>query len=406
MLLSPVLDRVVKTGTLTVVDAHGRVHRGGGVGGPSVTLRLHDPALHRRLVLQPGLAFGEAYMAGTLTVDEGTLYDALDLTLGNVAALADHPLARLARRRKDLTRRAHAYNPIGRAHRNVAHHYDLSLALYDLFLDRDRLYSCGYFLDPDDSLEVAQRNKMRHVAAKLRLSPGQKVLDIGSGWGGLALYLAELADVDVTGVTLSAEQHRVSTELARAAGLADRVRFQLCDYRQVTGTYDRIASVGMFEHVGPAHHRAFFAKVGELLVDDGVMLLHSIGRMSPPGYVNPWLTKYIFPGGSTPALSEVFRAVERTGLWVLDVEILRLHYIWTLRHWRERFAARRDEARGLYGERFCRMWEFYLVAAELAFHHFGHMVFQMQLAHRQDAVPVTRDHITDFERAEHPIRAG
>jgi cyclopropane-fatty-acyl-phospholipid synthase len=252
MLLSPVLDRVVKTGTLTVVDAHGRVHRGGGVGGPSVTLRLHDPALHRRLVLQPGLAFGEAYMAGTLTVDEGTLYDALDLTLGNVAALADHPLARLARRRKDLTRRAHAYNPIGRAHRNVAHHYDLSLALYDLFLDRDRLYSCGYFLDPDDSLEVAQRNKMRHVAAKLRLSPGQKVLDIGSGWGGLALYLAELADVDVTGVTLSAEQHRVSTELARAAGLADRVRFQLCDYRQVTGTYDRIVSVGMFEHVGPA----------------------------------------------------------------------------------------------------------------------------------------------------------
>jgi cyclopropane-fatty-acyl-phospholipid synthase len=322
------------------------------------TNAIHDPALHRRLVLQPGLAFGEAYMDGTLTVDEGTLYDALDLMLGNVAALAGHPLARLARGRKDLTRRLHAYNPIGRAQRNVAHHYDLSLALYDLFLDRDRLYSCGYFLHPDDSLEVAQRNKMRHVAAKLRLSPGQKVLDIGSGWGGLALYLAELADVDVTGVTLSAEQHRVSTELAHAAGLAERVRFQLCDYRQVTGTYDRIVSVGMFEHVGPQHYRAFFAKVGELLADDGVMLLHSIGRMSPPGYVNPWVTKYIFPGGSTPALSEVLRAVERTGLWALDVEVLRLHYIWTLRHWRERFAARRDEACALYGERFCRMWEF------------------------------------------------
>jgi cyclopropane-fatty-acyl-phospholipid synthase len=397
MLLSSVLDRVVKTGTLTVVDAHGRAHRFAGVGGPAVTIRLHDPALHRRLVLKPGLAFGEAYMDGTLTVDEGTLYDALDLTLANVAALADHPLARLARRRKDLTRRVHAYNPVGRAQRNVAH-YDLSLALYDLFLDKDRLYSCGYFRHPDDSLEVAQRNKMLHLAAKLRLSPGQRVLDLGSGWGGLALYLAQLADVDVTGVTLSAEQHRVSTELARAAGLADRVRFRLCDYRQVRGTYDRIVSVGLLEHVGPHHYRTLFAKVGELLAEDGVTVLHSIGRMSPPGYVNPWLTKYIFPGGSTPALSEVFRTVERTGLWVLDVEILRRHYIWTLRHWRERFAARRDEARALYGERFCRMWEFYLVAAELAFHHFGHMVFQMQLAHRQDAAPATRDHITDFER--------
>jgi cyclopropane-fatty-acyl-phospholipid synthase len=400
MLLSHLLDRLVKTGTLTVVDAHGHVHRFAGAGGPSVTIRLHDPALHRRLVLQAGLAFGEAYMDGTLTVEEGTLYDALDLALGNLAALADHPVARLLRNRRNLVRRVDAYNPIGRAERNVAHHYDLSLDLYDLFLDQDRLYSCAYFVNPDDSLEVAQRNKMLHVAAKLCLSPGQKVLDLGSGWGGLALYLAELADVDVTGVTLSAEQHKVSTELARAAGLAERVRFQRCDYRQVTGTYDRIVSVGMFEHVGPQHHRTFFAKVGELLAEDGVMLLHSIGRMAPPGYVNPWLTKYIFPGGSTPALSEVFRAVERAGLWVLDVEILRQHYIWTLRLWQERFAARRDEARAIYGERFCRMWEFYLVGAEMTFHHFGQMVFQMQLGRRQDAVPVTRDGIAEFERAE------
>ena len=400
-LLSPFLDRLVTIGTLTVVDAHGHRHRFAGGAGPSVTIRLHDPALHRRLVLHAGLAFGEAYMDGTLTVEEGTLYDALDLTMGNLAALADHPLARLGRSRKNLVRRLHAYNPIGRSERNVAHHYDLSLALYDLFLDKDRLYSCAYFVHPDDSLEVAQHNKMAHVAAKLCLSPGQKILDLGSGWGGLARYLAGLADVDVTGVTLSAEQHRTSTELAAGAGLSERVRFQRCDYRQVTGTYDRIAAVGILEHVGPAHYRTFFAKVGELLAEDGVMLLHSIGRMSPPGYVNPWFTKYIFPGGSTPALSEVFRAVERAGLWVLDVEILRQHYIWTLRHWRERFAARRDEARALYGERFCRMWEFYLVGAELTFRHFGHMVFQMQLSHRQDAVPVTRDYIADFERAEH-----
>ncbi len=401
MLLSPVLDRLVKTGSLTVVDAHGHGHRFAGVGGPSVTIRLHDPALHRRLVLRPGLAFGEAYMDGTLTVEEGTLYDALDLTLGNIAALADHPLFRLAQNRRNLVRRAHAYNPIGRAQRNVAHHYDLSLDLYDLFLDKNRIYSCAYFRYPDDSLEVAQRNKMLHVAAKLGLSPGQRVLDLGSGWGGLALFLAELADVDVTGVTLSAEQHRVSTDLARAAGLAERVHFQLCDYRQVTGTYDRIAAVGILEHVGPQHYRTFFAKAAELLTEDGVMVLHSIGRMAPPGYVNPWVTKYIFPGGSTPALSEVLAAVEKSGLWVLDVEILRRHYIWTLRHWRERFAARRDEAQALYGERFCRMWEFYLVAAEMAFHHFGHMVFQLQLGHHQDAVPVTRDYITDFERSKH-----
>ena len=271
------------------------------------------------------------------------------------------------------------------------------MALYDLFLDQDRLYSCGYFRHPDDTLEVAQHNKMRHVAAKLCLSPGQKVLDIGSGWGGLARYLAQVAEVDVTGVTLSAEQHRTSTEVAAGAGLSERVRFRRCDYRQVNGTFDRIVSVGMFEHVGPQHYRAFFAKAKELLADDGVMLLHSIGRISPPGYVNPWITKYIFPGGSTPALSEVFRAVEGAGLWVLDVEILRQHYIWTLAHWRERFAARRDEAAALHGERFCRMWEFYLVAAEMAFHHFGHMVFQMQLAHRPDAVPVTRDYIAGFE---------
>jgi cyclopropane-fatty-acyl-phospholipid synthase len=397
--LSPFLDRLVTSGTLTVADAHGHVHRFGDGGGPSATIRLHDPGLHLRLALRPGLAFGEAYMDGTLTVEDGTLYDAVDLILRNLAGLADHPLARLGRRRKDLFRRVHAYNPIGRAGRNAAHHYDLSLSLYDLFLDKDRLYSCAYFTHPDDDLEVAQRNKMLHLTAKLRLSPGQRILDIGSGWGGLALYLAELADVDVTGVTLSAEQHRVSTDLARAAGLDGRVRFELGDYRQVTGTFDRIVSVGMFEHVGPAHYRTFFDKAAELLTDDGVMLLHSIGRMAPPGYVNPWVTKYIFPGGSTPALSEVFRAVERAGLCVLDVEVLRRHYIWTLRQWRARFAARRDEAQTLYGERFCRMWEFYLVAAELAFEHFEHMVFQMQLGHHQDAVPVTRDYISDFERS-------
>ena len=287
MLLAPVLDRLVKTGTLTVVDAHGRVDRFAGVDGPSVTIRLHDPALHRRLVLRPGLAFGEAYMDGTLTVEEGTLYDALDLTVGNVRGPGRPPAgppvgrpaepgptgARLQPDRQGRAQRRPPLRPVARPLRPVSR--------------RGPHLQLRIFRHTDDSLEVAQRNKLLHVAAKLCLSPGQDVLDLGSGWGGLALYLAELADVDVTGVTLSAERHRVSTETARDRGLEERVRFKLCDYRQVTGTYDRIAAVGILEHVGPQHYRTFFAKAGELLADDGVMVLHSIGRMSSPGTSTP-----------------------------------------------------------------------------------------------------------------------
>jgi cyclopropane-fatty-acyl-phospholipid synthase len=299
---------------------------------------------------------------------------------------------------KRLLRAIHTYNPIERAQRNVAHHYDLSDALYELFLDCDRQYSCAYFVTGNDSLEVAQDNKKLHLAAKLLLQPGQKVLDIGSGWGGLGLYLARLAGVDVTGVTLSVEQQKVSQERARAAGIADHVRFHLRDYRQETGKYDRIVSVGMFEHVGTRHYREFFAKVRDLLTDDGVMLLHSIGRVGPPDGTNPWLRKYIFPGGYTPALSEVFSAVEKVGLWVTDVEVLRLHYATTLREWRRRFDLNRDRIRAIYDERFCRMWEFYLVGCELSFRYLGQMVFQMQLSRRLGTVPLTRDYIADFER--------
>jgi cyclopropane-fatty-acyl-phospholipid synthase len=364
-----------------------------------VTMRLHDPALHHRLLVKPDLALGEAYMDGTLTVEDGTIYDLLDLACRNAATLDSYPLQRLQEALKRVLRRLHTYNPIGRAQRNVAHHYDLSDRLYDLFLDNDRQYSCAYFVTDNDSLEVAQDNKKLHLAAKLRLEPGQKLLDIGSGWGGLALYLARLAGVDATGVTLSVEQQKVASERAAAAGLADEVRFHLRDYREENGRYDRIVSVGMFEHVGTQHYRTFFRKVRELLSDDGVMLLHSIGRMTPPGGANPWLRKYIFPGGYTPALSEVLSAVERAGLWVLDVEILRLHYASTLREWRRRFEANRGKVRALYDERFCRMWEFYLAGCEVSFRYLGQMVFQMQLAKRQDAVPLTRDYIAEFERA-------
>src|SRR3990170_674563 len=302
MLASHLLRRMIAVGTLRVVDANGRAHVFSGAPGPEATVRLHDRALHHRLLFNPRLAAGEAYMDGTLTVEGGTLYDLLDLAGRNIAGLDSHPLSALRTWFGKAVRVVHTYNPVPRARRNVAHHYDLSGALYDLFLDADRQYSCAYFVGDNDSLEVAQDNKKLHLASKLLLEPGQRVLDIGSGWGGLALYLARLADVDVTGVTLSAEQQRVAERRAKEAGLSDRVRFHLCDYREVTGGFDRIVSVGMFEHVGVAHFGAYFRKVRELLTEDGVALLHSIGRMDPPGATDPWIRKYIFPGGYTPAL--------------------------------------------------------------------------------------------------------
>jgi cyclopropane-fatty-acyl-phospholipid synthase len=402
MLASHLFRRAIVIGTLTVIDADGHRHVfSGAAPGPSVTVRLKDRSLHHKLLLHPKLALGEAYMEGTLTLEEGgSLYELLDLAGHNMAAVEIHPLQALQQRLARVLRFLHTYNPAHRSRQNVAHHYDLSDTLYDLFLDKDRQYSCAYFSDPEGGLETAQQNKKLHLAAKLLLRPGQKLLDIGSGWGGLALYLAQIGGVDVTGVTLSTEQHKVSERRAREAGLADRVRFHLRDYREEAGRYDRIVSVGMFEHVGAPNYRTFFAKVKSLLAEDGVCLLHSIGRMDPPGGTNPWLRKYIFPGGYTPALSEVLAAVEQVGLWVTDIEILRLHYASTLREWRRRFEANRDRIRELYDERFCRMWEFYLVGCEIAFRYMGQMVFQMQLARRQDAVPLTRDYVTDFERQQ------
>ncbi|QQS12927.1 MAG: class I SAM-dependent methyltransferase [Rhodospirillales bacterium] len=402
MLLATVLRRVLHTGTLTIVDAAGRAHRVvEAPPGPPVTIRIHDRATELRIALSPRLAFGEAYMAGTLTVDDGRLYDFLDLLGRNMAALERSAWLKWSIRLQAVTRWFEQRNPVGRARANVAHHYDLDGALYDLFLDHDRQYSCAYFATPDVPLEAAQAAKKRHLLAKLMVDPDHKVLDIGSGWGGMGLYIARESGADVTGVTLSIEQHGVSQRRAKAEGLADRARFKLQDYRHETGVYDRIVSVGMFEHVGAAHYDEFFGKVSSLLKDDGVMLLHAIGRMEPPGGTNPWIRKYIFPGGYSPALSEVLAAVERAGLWVTDIEILRLHYAETLRHWRGRFMANRDRALALPGidERFCRMWEFYLASCEMSFRHMNQMVFQMQIAKRQDAVPPTRDYIHDAERA-------
>jgi cyclopropane-fatty-acyl-phospholipid synthase len=406
MLFAHLLGHIITAGSLRVLDADGQSYVFSGEAGPSATIRLHDRALGRKLFLNPRLHLGEAYMDGTLTIESGTLYDFLDLCALNVERHIErapmHPLRPFYAGFGNFLRGLQQYNPMPRARANVAHHYDLSDRLYELFLDADRQYSCAYFTSPEDTLETAQLNKKRHLAAKLLLSPGQRVLDIGSGWGGLALYLARECGVDVTGLTLSSEQLKIANQRAAAAGLSDRVRFHLRDYREETGTYDRIVSVGMFEHVGIVHFGAFFDGIKRLLADDGVALVHAIGRGEGPGVTNPWIRKYIFPGGYSPALSEVLPVVEKSGLWATDIEILRLHYAETLRAWRRRFDANRDEIAKLYDERFCRMWEIYLIGSEIAFRRSGHLVFQMQLAKEIDAVPLTRDYMIDWERAHGP----
>jgi cyclopropane-fatty-acyl-phospholipid synthase len=403
MLLTRLFERIITIGRLDVIDAHGAVYRFTGDRGAAVTIRLHDPTLHWKLFCRPRLFLPEAFVDGTLTIEEGTLYDLIDLLACNLDVLPDGALARLLNGSLMSLRRVHQYNPLTRARRNAAHHYDLSDQLYELFLDQDRQYSCAYFRDGEHDLDTAQRDKKAHIAAKLLLRPGLRVLDIGSGWGGLALYLAGECGAEVTGLTLSAEQQKVATRRAAAAGLGERVRFHLRDYRDEHGEYDRIVSVGMFEHVGINHYREFFDKLRTLLAPDGVALLHSIGRMDGPSSTNPWIRKYIFPGGYVPALSEVLPVVERLRLWVTDIEILRLHYAETIRLWRQRFERNRDRVRAIYDDRFCRMWEMYLVGSEIAFRRGNHLIFQMQLARAVDTVPLTRDYMLDWERARRSV---
>ncbi len=400
MWLAPLLRRFVEIGTLEIVDAAGRRHRfQGREPGPEVAVRLCDRAIEWRLLWDADLALGEGYMDGRIELERGDVYDLLDLVGANYARARRRGAWALVRRLETLFRRLHQINPVGRARRNVAHHYDLSDELYALFLDSDRQYSCAYFAEPGMDLEAAQLAKKRHIAAKLLLRPGLRVLDIGCGWGGLALELAREFEVEVVGLTLSVEQLEVARARARAEGLEGRVQFLLEDYRRHRGRYDRIVSVGMFEHVGVNHYGAFFDRVLDLLAEDGVMLLHSIGRMGGPGATSHFIRRYIFPGGYIPALSEVLPVVEARGLWLTDLEILRLHYAETLRAWRQRFLAQRERVRAIYDERFCRMWEFYLAGSEMFFRRLDGMVFQMQLARRRDAVPLTRDYMFETERA-------
>jgi cyclopropane-fatty-acyl-phospholipid synthase len=397
--LSALLTRMIHAGTLTVIDAaDGRHTFGGKIPGPTVTMKLSDPGLYRSLVFNSELAAGEAYMDGTLTFPGSSLRAFLDLVSINRNDRPPTPIQRAVGMAVRPFKRFQQSNPIGRAQQNIAHHYDIGNALYRLFLDEGLFYSCAYFEKDDDTLEAAQRAKCRLIAAKLGLKPGQRILDIGSGWGGLAIYLAQMEDVHVLGVTLSKEQHALAQERAQKAGVSDRVNFELRDYRELDQKFDRIVSVGMFEHVGVPRYNEFFQHVNKLMPDDGVMLLHSIGHMSPPSTASPWLRKYIFPGAYSPALSEVFPAVERNRLWVTDCEFLRLHYAMTLKHWHARFERHRAEIQAMYDERFCRMWEFYLISAEMMFRTGAQEVFHLQLSRTRDASPIRRDYMIDAQR--------
>ena len=397
--LSHMMKAFIRKGKLTVIDANGQPHVFSGEPGPEVTMRLTDPKLYRTLVFNSELAAGEAYMEGTLRFEDGSsLRDFLTLFSINRLALGSYPIQKALRAIKMRFRKRQQSNIKGEAQRNVAHHYDLGNEFYKLFLDEHMLYSCAYFREPQETLEQAQRNKLRLLAAKLCLRPGMKVLDIGCGWGDLALYLAQLEDVEVLGVTLSKEQQALATQRAKDAGLEGRVRFELRDYREVDETFDRIVSVGMFEHVGVHHYDEFFKKVNALMPDDGLAVLHSIGHMSPPGMASAWLRKYIFPGAYSPALSEVFEVVEKNSLWVTDLEFLRIHYATTLKHWGDRFEKNRDKVIEMYDERFARMWEFYLISAEMMFRTGSQLVFHMQLSRSRDAAPIVRDYITDKQR--------
>jgi len=405
-LLQKALALIVRTGSLRVTTVAGNSFTVGDGSGPALALRFTSRAAELGILTDPELRFGEAHMNGTLVVEEGSIADVLALVMSQSSALRPARWARPQWLMRYVGRRLSQLNPRARARRNAAHHYDLDGRLYALFLDADRQYSCAYFEMPDQSLDDAQLAKKRHLAAKLLLSPGQRVLDIGSGWGGLALYLAETCGARVEGVTLSQEQLAVSRARALEKSLTGKVAFRLADYRDIAGRFDRIVSVGMFEHVGIGFYDVFFRKCAELLAEDGVMLLHSIGRTEGPGYTNPFIRKYIFPGGYIPALSEVLPAIERSGLRVTDVEILRLHYAETLKAWRERFMARREEAERLYDVRFCRMWEFYLAASEMAFREQGMMVFQAQLTRSQGVVPMTRDYIMREEARLRGVEGG
>ncbi len=388
------LDKAIRTGRLTMTDANGAVHVfGGREPGPEAAIRFTSKAAEWKILLNPELHAAEAYMDGGLVMDSGSIHDLVNVFYANKRQF-DRSAGQIFW--SGLSRRARRFqqnNVLSRARANVKAHYDIGEDLYRLFLDRDMQYSCAYFPEGTETIETAQTLKKRHLAAKLCLEDGQRLLDIGCGWGGLGLYLAHVADIEVVGVTLSERQLAVARRRAEILGVSDRVRFELIDYREVSETFDRVVSVGMLEHVGTPHLPSYFLNVRDRLGPDGLALIHSISSKSPPGVTGPFIRKYIFPGGYAPSLSETIAAIEPTGLWLLDCEIWRCHYGYTLAQWRERFLANRDKAVEIMDERFCRMWELYLSIAECVFLQGSSNVFQLQLGRERDVAPITRSYI-------------
>jgi len=394
-LIARMLSRLAIEPRIDVVFPDGTLQSIGQGAAPRLRMRIVDSPTELRLALNPELALGEAVMDGRVVVEQGSLYDLLDALVAAMHKARPQGWGKILSGLRTAIRRFHQHNTPTLAKRNVAHHYDLKSDFFRLFLDEDMQYSCAYFAQADMTLAEAQLAKKRHIMGKLDLRPGQRVLDIGCGWGGMALSIAGETGASVTGITLSEEQLAIARQRGAESGLP--VEFRLEDYRHLTEPFDRIVSVGMFEHVGVGYYRDYFRKIRELLDDDGVALIHTIGRSTPPGATNPFIAKYIFPGGYIPAMSEVAAAIEQEGLVITDVEVLRIHYAETLKVWRENFLARRDEAVAMYDERFARMWEFYLAACEASFRHDDLVVFQFQLAKKLDGLPITRSYIEERE---------
>ncbi|HKA79049.1 MAG TPA: cyclopropane-fatty-acyl-phospholipid synthase family protein [Xanthobacteraceae bacterium] len=402
-LLRAAFERLVRAGNLRISTASGTTFTFGDGTGTPVAIRFTTRAAERGALLDPELRFGEAYMDGEIVVEQGSIADFLDLAVHNLSRKPPNARGRALRWLRSFARRLFQDNSLWRSRRNAVHHYNIDYRIYRLFLDSDLQYSCAYFESRNASLDEAQLAKKRHIAGKLLLKPGLKVLDIGSGWGGLGLDLARNSKVSVVGINLSDEQVSIARQRAAAEGLPCEFRIQ--DYRNVSEKFDRIVSVGMFEHVGRQHYDEFLQKCRDLLTDDGVMLLHTVGRWNGPADTNAWVWRYIFPGGYSPALSELAPVIERSGLIMTDIEVLRIHYAETLHAWRSNFLAHRDEVVRLFeedaslrnrfgsAERFIRMWEYYLAGFEASFRHYGLVVFQIQLAKNFNAVPITRGYM-------------
>ena len=392
MIIKSVLSRVIKKGNLTWIQHDGNVHHYGDGSGELIKIRTTKDFSEIKLLLNPSLQFGESYMNGSLIMEEGRIHDLLKLLFSNSKIDVDHWIMDVSRAVRFILNKFNVGNYLSKSKKNVAHHYDLSDQLYDLFLDKDRQYSCAYFNSPNDTLDQAQTNKKELIAKKLLLEKGQNVLDIGCGWGGMASFLSKRSEVNVKGITLSEEQIQYANKRKQTESLHN-VEYKLQDYRKVNETYDRIVSVGMFEHVGTKHYQDFFNKVYDLLNDTGVALIHTIGRLSEPTTNDPWIEKYIFPGGYIPALSETVSKIEKSGLSMTDIQILKFHYAETLKRWRYNFYDNIDKVKEIYDEKFCRMWDFYLSSSQASFEESTLVVFQLQLSKNKKTVPDKRDYM-------------